>query len=149
MGSSLWDRCLDRLQDDLTSQQFNTWVRPLQVVDEGQNCFKLLAPNRFVLDWVSDKYLSRISEILAELSEGGAPRVHLEIGSRASADGEGKKAPATAVPSQGGGPGAASGDNAVNRKPYYQNNNNTGTSTIIKFINGVISRSALALLSLL
>ena len=130
MGSSLWDRCLDRLQDDLTSQQFNTWIRPLQVVDEGQNCFKLLAPNRFVLDWVSDKYLSRISEILAELSEGGAPRVHLEIGSRASADGEGKKAPATAVPSRGGGQGAASGDSSVNRKPYYQNNNNTGTREV-------------------
>ena len=85
MGSSLWDSCLDRLQEDLTSQQFNTWIRPLQVVELENDGFKLLAPNRFVLDWVSDKYLGRITEILGDLTEGGTPRVQLEIGSRASA----------------------------------------------------------------
>lgn len=78
----LWQQCLDRLQDELSSQQFNTWLRPLQV-DEGESGdLVLLAPNRFVRDWVSDKFLKRINEILRELAPGKPPRVTLGIGSR-------------------------------------------------------------------
>lgn len=81
MGSALWHRCLDRLQDELPSQQFNMWIRPLQV-ESGDGQVRLLAPNRFVLDWVNEKFLSRITELFNELSEDGhAPRVVIEIGS--------------------------------------------------------------------
>lgn len=81
MGSALWHRCLDRLQDELPSQQFNMWIRPLQV-EAGEGQVRLLAPNRFVLDWVNEKFLSRITELFSELSDDGhAPRVVIEIGS--------------------------------------------------------------------
>src|SRR5690606_21286723 len=74
---------MEFLRDELPSQQFNTWIRPLQV--EGDHAeLRLYAPNRFVLDWVNDKYLNRIQELLDDLSQGQAPFVSLVIGSRRS-----------------------------------------------------------------
>ena len=85
MASTLWPKCLDRLQGELSSQQFNTWIRPLQAEVAGDG-LKLLAPNRFVLDWVSEKFLERINEVMNELADGHSPVIRLEIGSRASAE---------------------------------------------------------------
>ncbi len=82
----LWQQCIDFLRDELPSQQFNTWIRPLQV-DGDQNELRLYAPNRFVLDWVNDKYLNRIQELLDDLSQGQAPLISLLIGSRRAATG--------------------------------------------------------------
>lgn len=65
MPDSLWDRCLLRLQGELPAQQFNTWIRPLKADQDGES-LRLFAPNRFVLDWVNDKFLHRIREIAAE-----------------------------------------------------------------------------------
>jgi chromosomal replication initiator protein len=82
VGSALWHKCLDRLQEELPSQQFNMWIRPLQVEPEGDD-LRLLAPNRFVLDWVSDKFISRITELLDELSDADThPCVMLAIGTK-------------------------------------------------------------------
>lgn len=67
MSNTLWDRCQAKLESELTQQQFNTWIRPLHVIEEG-NSIRLLAPNRFVLDWVEDKYYKNINEILIKLS---------------------------------------------------------------------------------
>ena len=50
MDSSLWNRCARALENELPESQFNTWVRPLQAL-EGDGALKLLAPNRFVVDW--------------------------------------------------------------------------------------------------
>jgi len=80
----LWQQCIDFLRDELPSQEFNTWIRPLQV-DGDQAELRLYAPNRFVLDWVNDKYLNRVQELLDDLSQGQAPLVSLLIGSRRAA----------------------------------------------------------------
>ncbi|MDR5874397.1 chromosomal replication initiator protein DnaA [Halomonas sp. CUBES01] len=82
MSLALWQQCLDYLQDELSSQQFNTWIRPLQAEDSESNELRLLAPNRFVRDWVSDKYAKRISELVRELSPSKPPKVSLTVGSR-------------------------------------------------------------------
>lgn len=82
MSLALWQQCLDYLQDELSSQQFNTWIRPLQAEDSEANELRLLAPNRFVRDWVSDKYAKRISELMRELSPSKPPKVSLTVGSR-------------------------------------------------------------------
>ena len=76
---SVWKKCLDRLEDELTPQQFNTWLRPLRAVQEGGR-LRLYAPNRFVLDWVKDRFLFRIVA-LAEQEAGRALPVILEVGS--------------------------------------------------------------------
>jgi chromosomal replication initiator protein len=82
---ALWQQCLDTLQDELNSQQFNTWIRPLQAEEGESGELCLLAPNRFVRDWVSDKYAKRIGELMRELSPAKPPKVVLSVGSRRSA----------------------------------------------------------------
>jgi chromosomal replication initiator protein len=66
----------------MPSQQFNTWIRPLQASEEGGR-LRLVAPNRFIKDWVSDKYLSRIQEVLAQVAPEDAVDIVLDIGQRA------------------------------------------------------------------
>ena len=80
--TTLWNRCVRDLQAELPEQQFNTWIRPLQAVEEGAT-LKLLAPNRFVVDWLSQHYLGRIEELVD--GAGGASAVVLEVGSRQAA----------------------------------------------------------------
>lgn len=67
MPTTTWQKCIDCLQEELPSQQFNTWIRPLQVsADEGG--MVLLAPNRFIKEFVQDKFYSRITELVNELA---------------------------------------------------------------------------------
>lgn len=68
MSHSVWESCLSTLQGELSAQQFNTWIRPLKV-DDDQSVLRLLAPNRFVLDWVNEKFLQRIQEIAHRVGE--------------------------------------------------------------------------------
>lgn len=60
MSLSLWQQCLARLQDELPATEFSMWIRPLQA-ELSDNTLALYAPNRFVLDWVRDKYLNNIN----------------------------------------------------------------------------------------
>lgn len=66
MPQTLWKSCTERLADELTPQQFNTWIRPLKA-EELDNELKILAPNKFVLDWVTSKFQNRIEEICCDL----------------------------------------------------------------------------------
>ena len=75
----VWQQCVDRLQDELPSQQFNTWIRPLQASSEGRK-LTLLAPNRFIKDFVSDKFSERISELVRELGRESVMDVVLQVG---------------------------------------------------------------------
>ena len=95
---SIWSSCANRLSGELPAQQFNTWIRPLKVklfshshsphsapanpnafdssqgtdiasVGAGQQV-QLLAPNRFIEDWVKSKFLARIEELFVEFGGG-------------------------------------------------------------------------------
>ncbi len=67
MFESLWKSCLSSLQNELPSQQFNTWIRPLQIdTSDSSQELRLLAPNRFICDWVSEKFLNRIRELVSQ-----------------------------------------------------------------------------------
>ena len=68
--STLWNQCLRTLQAELPEQQFNTWIRPLQAVDDD-GILRLLAPNRFVVDWLQQHHMSRILQLVEE-GGGGA-----------------------------------------------------------------------------
>jgi len=76
-----WQKCLSRLEGELSAQQFNTWIRPLQAV-ESETLVRLLAPNRFVRDWVNSRFLARIQEIVDDQrrEQEGQTKVLLEIG---------------------------------------------------------------------
>jgi len=63
--AGFWESCLQRFEQELPAQQFNTWIRPLRLegevtaLDDG---LRLIAPNTFILKWVRDRYLTRIEE---------------------------------------------------------------------------------------
>lgn len=77
----LWEKCLGHLEAGLSAQEFNNWIRPLHAIEDSSG-IRLLAPNRFVLDWVYDRYLARIIEIIGDLKSGLSPQVTLEVGGR-------------------------------------------------------------------
>ncbi|MDQ2695216.1 MAG: chromosomal replication initiator protein DnaA [Pseudomonadota bacterium] len=113
MEDSLWKSCLDRLEHDLSEQQLNTWIRPLQVL-EAEESLRLLAPNRFVLDWVKEHYLDNIQLVLRELSPDRAVQIQLEIGSSR------QPAPRKSI-AAAGAPAAA--DETVSTEPQGSNLN--------------------------
>jgi chromosomal replication initiator protein len=76
----IWKKCLGLLKEEYPSQQFSTWLKPLQVESRDQTLV-LLAPNRFVVDWVKKNFFARITEVLLPLSDGIFSTVELEIGS--------------------------------------------------------------------
>ena len=84
MSVELWQQCIELLRDELPAQQFNTWIRPLQV-EAAADELRVFAPNRFVLDWVNEKYLGRLLELLAERGNGSVPALSLLIGSKRAA----------------------------------------------------------------
>ncbi|PCI71756.1 MAG: chromosomal replication initiator protein DnaA [Piscirickettsiaceae bacterium] len=77
--SALWEACIKHLEKDVPSQQINTWIRPLQA-SFANNELNLFAPNKFVLDWVSDNYQKKIHNIINELDDCSV-RVSIKIGS--------------------------------------------------------------------
>ncbi|MFZ2311458.1 MAG: DnaA/Hda family protein, partial [Methylobacter sp.] len=80
--SSIWNTCLSKLENEIPSSDFSTWIRPLQAI-ESEGLIKLLAPNRFVLDWVKEHYFTKIEEAIHEFSNGTL-NLNLEIGSKSS-----------------------------------------------------------------
>ncbi len=78
--ATLWQGCLLDLQEELSQQQFNTWIRPLQAECKEDGLY-LFAPNKFVLDWIGEKFLQRIKEI-AEKNAGENLPIFLSIGSK-------------------------------------------------------------------
>jgi chromosomal replication initiator protein len=83
MSALLWEKCLNSLESEFPSQQFNTWIRPLQAeVADGK--LVLLAPNRFVLDWIVERFLTRINELVTHFSDNEPLSVSLEIGTKRS-----------------------------------------------------------------
>jgi chromosomal replication initiator protein len=78
---SLWSQCARTLEADLSEQQFNTWIRPLQPVEDGA-LVRLLAPNRFVVDWVKGHCLEKIRSWWSAHSDAGS-EVVVEVGTRA------------------------------------------------------------------
>ncbi len=81
MGGSLWQQCLRRLESEVPPEQFNTWIRPLQAV-EADKGLTLLAPNRFVLEWIRERYLNRIVNLVLSIADEEAIDVNLSVGTR-------------------------------------------------------------------
>jgi len=63
--NNFWVACLGRFQEELSAQQFNTWIKPLHY-KVGEQSLTLFAPNRFVQQWVKDKFLSRVVDFAKE-----------------------------------------------------------------------------------
>jgi len=81
VDDTLWTHCLRRLEAELPEQHFNTWIRPLQAV-ENRTHLRLLAPNRYVVEWVNQNCAARIAEMVEEMVPAPAPELVVEVGSR-------------------------------------------------------------------
>ena len=81
MPANVWQKCLGLLQEEYPAQQFNTWLRPLQA-EASEGALVLLAPNRFVVDWVKKHLYARIQELVSQLSADAIKLVNIEIGTK-------------------------------------------------------------------
>jgi chromosomal replication initiator protein len=61
-ATHFWQLCLAQLEKELSPQQFNTWIRQL-TLDGGSEGLRLLAPNRFVMQWIKDRFIGRIEDM--------------------------------------------------------------------------------------
>ena len=86
--SVIWNNCLAKLEHEIPSTDFSTWIRPLQAV-ETDSQLKLLAPNRFIIDHIKQHFFAVIEDVVNEFSNATLA-VQFEIGS--------KKAPAIKAP---------------------------------------------------
>lgn len=80
--SSIWNNCLSKLENEISGSDFSTWIRPLQAIERNGE-IKLLAPNRFVLDWIKEHYFAKIEETIHEFSNGTLT-LSLEIGTKSA-----------------------------------------------------------------
>ena len=85
MPTAIWQDCLSQLQETLPATEFNLWIRPLQA-EMVENKLYIYAPNRFVLDWVKNKYLTTISQLLNTLLGNNSLKLYLEVGSTLSVE---------------------------------------------------------------
>ena len=83
MSTALWDQCLQQLELELSDQQLNTWIRPLQIEESDTQLF-LFAPNHLVMDWVKSNFLDKISKICRQLDTNNNITVSLNVGSKKS-----------------------------------------------------------------
>jgi len=105
--TSIWNQCIQALEADLSEQQINTWIRPLQPVEQPDG-LRLLAPNRFIVDWVNANCMERITDLLCDKKGWPAGAVSVEVGQRSaeivlhSADSRGRAAEHAPEPVPGG-----------------------------------------------
>ncbi len=135
---SLWNKCKDRLEQLLTAQQFNTWIRPLQSEETGSK-IRLLAPNQFVLNWVKNHHLTQIEQIISDESGGSVKAVSVEIGSRSASTDEQSRAKG-----QKNGTGLPTADGLRSRAPQLDNNLNPDFSfdTFVEGKSNQLARAA-------
>jgi chromosomal replication initiator protein len=134
--ATLWTRCLRQLEAEVPEQLFNVWVRPLQAV-EADGVLRLLAPNRFVVEWIRQNLYERIGELVrggTNGSAGGAPQVLVEVGTRPVA--------ATAV--QAATPAAAPGARPARAAPLVSGGRINPEFTFDTFVEGKSNQLAKA-----
>ncbi|MDO8825593.1 chromosomal replication initiator protein DnaA [Methylophaga sp.] len=87
MSSPLWEKCLSHLEGDLSAQQLNTWLRPLQAI-ETEDSLRLLAPNPYVKAWVHEQLEQQINALLKGLTNGNISKFEIEVGTKDSISAE-------------------------------------------------------------
>ncbi len=75
---SVWSACCEVLERDIPRQQYTTWILPLEAAEAGAGVLRLLAPNRFVQQWVRERFAERI-ELIATSITGAPVRLELDL----------------------------------------------------------------------
>lgn len=61
---SVWDKATKIIQDKVSKQNFDTWIKPIKILAMEDKCIQLAVPNKFFKDWLMDNYLSMIKNTL-------------------------------------------------------------------------------------
>jgi len=61
---SVWDKATKIIQEKVSKQNFDTWIKPIKIVAMEDKCVQLAVPNKFFKDWLMDNYLSMIKNSL-------------------------------------------------------------------------------------
>jgi chromosomal replication initiator protein len=64
-AETFWSSCFGYFSKELSSQQFNTWIKPLRLdlSNSTPDQIVITAPNRFVQQWVKENFLSTIQNL--------------------------------------------------------------------------------------
>lgn len=137
--TEVWKDCLAALKQELTPSEFNTWILPLQALQEARR-LRLFAPNRFVLDWVKQHYEAQIALLCAQASDGEIGGVSVEIGSAASGEGAARGGNGTVArrPPQGG----SADDDSAQRRLAANLNAEFSFDTFVEGKSNQIARAA-------
>lgn len=85
LENAIWDHCLAGMKDKFSEQELVTWIHPLQPEINGNSLF-LLAPNRFVVDWIKQNFLNDITKIVNEQNPTSPLSVIVKVGSKTISD---------------------------------------------------------------
>jgi chromosomal replication initiator protein len=134
---AFWTLCLQHFEHSLPQQQFRTWIQPLRPRRNGKTLI-LEAPNRFVLQWVKDRFLPVIEQLARDHQDGSG--IHLELAQRGGA---GREAPPAAGPATAAPPVAAApiGDT---RPRVRENSRLNPVFTFDSFVTGKANQLARA-----
>tara|TARA_B100000214_G_scaffold120295_1_gene85111 strand:- start:640 stop:2007 length:1368 start_codon:yes stop_codon:yes gene_type:complete len=77
-----WGECKKTLERDLPVEEYSTWIAPLTLEqNNGSNplSYSVLAPNKFISDWVEDNYGSTIKERLSAITSNRDLNLNFDI----------------------------------------------------------------------
>ena len=77
-----WGECKKTLERDLPIEEYSTWIAPLTLEqNNGSNpiSYSVLAPNKFISDWVEDNYGVTIKERLSAITSMRDLNLNFEI----------------------------------------------------------------------
>ncbi len=80
---NIWQETLDKLEKEVSPQNFTTWIKPLHFVDINNDQVTLEVPNRFIKDWLRDNYLKSIENIMSEIGTVNY-RINIHINAKAT-----------------------------------------------------------------
>ncbi|RII28617.1 MAG: chromosomal replication initiator protein DnaA [Geobacter sp.] len=65
----VWLEAQGNIEKVLTPQTYNTWIRPIRFSSATSSSLILEVPNKFIKEWVTEKYLTMIQEAVSALAE--------------------------------------------------------------------------------
>lgn len=139
MPASVWLKCTKLLEEEFSALQFNTWLRPLQVEIKGDSLV-LLAPNKFVVEWISKNFFTRIKELVAQFGGDLISSVSIEVGSNTTGAAVANKTTPTTSTSSASAPKIVSSKPADYKKSYL--NRKFDFDTFVEGKSNQLSRAA-------
>ncbi len=64
---SVWDKTIKIIQEKVSKQNFDTWIKPVKILALEDQCISLSVPNKFFRDWLIENYIPMIKNSLRQV----------------------------------------------------------------------------------